>query len=176
MRLAMRCENKNTCPWLPRKKCLYKKCYWALNSLASNESQCVLWSDMAFVALWKIVSCTIFRAFLSFPPIVAKNLWSRAAKSCWKCWSVGAVFLAGANFWERHAKRTAPLCLFWAVFCLFWTLNLVLMFVGKVGWCQFSRLLQLCCGEGPCSVMARIMIRSSYGMLLIDPPQKSHYD
>ena len=59
-------------------------------------------------------------------------------------------------------------------FCLFWTLNLVLMFVGKVGWCQFSRLLQLCCGEGSCPVMARIMNWSSYEMLLIDPPQRSY--
>ena len=48
------------------------------------------------------------------------------------------------------------------------------MFVGKVGWCQFSRLLQLCCGEGSCPVMARIMNWSSYEMLLIDPPQKCY--
>ena len=44
-------------------------------------------------------------------------------------------------------------------------------FVGEVGRCQFSCLLRLYCGEGPCSV-----IWSSYEMLLIDPPQKSHYD
>ena len=75
-----------------------------------------------------------------------------------------AVFLAGANFWERHAKNRAIMSIlgyFWSILDLIFGANLV----GKVGWCQFSRLLQLCCGEGPCSVMARIMIRSSYEML-----------
>ena len=51
----------------------------------------------------------------------AKNLWSRVAKTCWQCWSVGTIFLVGVNFWERRAENRAIM----------------------------SRLLQLCCGGGP---------------------------
>ena len=57
------------------------------------------------------------------------------------------------NFGKGTQKNRAIMSIL-GYFCLFWTFNLVLMFVGKVGWCQFSRLLQLYCGEGPCSGMA----------------------
>ena len=74
-----------------------------------------------------------------------------------------------------RAKNRATMSVlgyFWSVFDLIFGAN----FVGEVGRCQFSRLLRLYCGEGPCSVMAWIMIWSSHEMLLINPPQKCRYN
>ena len=53
----------------------------------------------------------------------------RVAKSADRADRSVLFFLAGANFWEKHAK-TVLLCLFWTIFGLFWTYYLVLIFWG----------------------------------------------
>ena len=85
---------------------------------------------MAFVALWKIVSCTIFWAFLSFPLMVTKKSVEQSCKNMPTMLVSSAVLLAGANFWKRRAKNRAIMSIlgyFWSILDLIFGAN----FCGK---------------------------------------------
>ena len=119
----MRSENKNTCSWLLRKESVYKKMSLSLDyPCFQRATVChsgLIWSCCSFVEILPHIPYSgPFNLFLWWGLLCQglcnhrRNLWGRVAKTCWKCWSVGAIFLVGVNFWERHAKNCAIMSIF----------------------------------------------------------------
>ena len=101
-----------------------------MNSLASNESQCVLWSDMAFVALWKIVSCTTFWAFLSFPLMVTKKSVEQSCKIVLKVLISCCCFSSWCQFFGKCARKPCYYVYF-GLFLVYFGFNICCKFLWE---------------------------------------------
>ena len=111
-------KNKNTCSRLLREESVYiKKMSLSLDYFCLRRATVcysgLIWSCCGFLEFSPHIPCS---GLLIFSSGGVKSMWSKVAKTCWKCWSVGTIFWLVLVFWGRHAKNCAIMSIFLGYF------------------------------------------------------------